>query len=152
MTTPFPAFNFTIALLDTSGSTARTLAVLATSVVAGFSQCSGLESSIQVEEFREGGATTTRKFRRHATAANLRLQRGLGLSDDLWNWYAGYLRGRGRRRDGVITLQNELHLPVKAWVFTNGFPVRWSGPALDAAASRLAFEEIEIAHDGLELF
>ncbi|BCJ39849.1 phage tail protein [Actinoplanes ianthinogenes] len=151
MTTPFPAFNFTVALVDTGGPRLRTLAVLATSVVAGFSQCGGLESSIQVEEYREGGRATTLKFRRHATAANLRLQRGMGLSDDLWAWYAGYLSGRGRRRDGVIILQNELHLPVKAWRFRNGFPIRWTGPALDAAANRLAFEEIEIAHDGLEM-
>jgi phage tail-like protein len=153
---PYPAFNFTIALVDTGGRAAAAAtgaaAALQAAVVGAFSQCSGLEGTVQPEEYREGGWPQTHRFPRHVTWGNLRLRRGVTLSDDLWNWYAAHLRSAGRRRDGVITVLDDIGVPVKAWRFTRGFPVRWTGPTLDAAVSAVAFEELEIAHDGLDLY
>ncbi len=151
---PFGAFNFTIALVDTS-SVARGVATIATAaaeatVTGGFNECGGLESSMQPEEHREGGSMTTLKFPQRVTWSNIRLRRGMTLSDDLWNWYFAYVQGEGRRRNGIVTLQNELHIPVKAWLFKRGIPVKWSGPAMNAAEGRVAVEELEIAHEGLE--
>lgn len=151
---PFPAFNFTIALVDTS-SVARGITTIATAAVeatvtGGFNECSGLESTMQPEEHREGGSMTTLKFPQRVSWSNVRLRRGQTLSDDLWTWYFAYIQGEGRRRNGIITLQNDLHIPVKAWFFKRGIPVKWSGPTLNAGESRTAVEELEIAHEGLE--
>ena len=51
--------NFVISLLDSS-STLRLLGSIAMSAIfdvalGGFSECSGLEMSLQIEDFREGG-------------------------------------------------------------------------------------------------
>jgi phage tail-like protein len=59
--------------------------------------------------------------------------------------------GTVARRDGVVTLLDEERNVVKAWSFTRGLPVKWSGPSLNAMQSQVAFEEIEIAHEGLAL-
>jgi phage tail-like protein len=34
---------------------------------------------------------------------------------------------------------------------TNAWPCRWTGPALVANSSEVAFESLEICHEGLEL-
>lgn len=36
------------------------------------------------------------------------------------------------------------------WNFVRGWPAKWEGPALNAA-SEVAIETLEIAHEGLEL-
>jgi phage tail-like protein len=153
---PLPGFNFTIALIDVS-SPARAVATIANAAVeatvtGGFTECSGLEMTMQPEEHKEGGSMTILRFPQRVTWTNVRLKRGVTVSDDLWNWYFAYLQGKGTRRDGIITLQNELHIPFKAWRFKRGIPVKWSGPSMNAGESRVAVEEIEIAHEGLELY
>ena len=70
-------------------------------------------------------------------------------SSDLWDWYYGFVEGRGKRRDGLIVLQNERRLPVSTWNFKRGLPAKWTGPAFNAEASELAIETLEIAHEGL---
>jgi phage tail-like protein len=154
---PFPAFNFRIALLETSspaGVLASVARVATGAVLTGsFAECSGLEATLQPVEHREGGGNgATLRFPDRTTWTNIRLRRGVTVSDDLWSWCDAYSRGKGQRRDGVITLSNELHLPVKVWYFREGLPARWLGPSLNAAESRLSFEELEIAHQGLRLF
>jgi phage tail-like protein len=120
--------------------------------VAGFSECSGLELALDIEEYKEGGNNgTVLRFPTRAKWTNLRLKRGIALSDDLWQWHYGFVQGTGTRRDGVVTLLDEQHNPVKAWSFKRGIPVKWTGPTLNATQSQVAFEEIEIAHEGMTL-
>lgn len=121
--------------------------------LGGFSECSGLEMSLDVEEYREGGANgTVRKFPTRVKWTNLRLRRGMANADDLWNWHYGFVEGKAKRRDGVVVLQNDLHVPVKVWSFTRGLPIKWTGPSLNAAQSQVAVEELEIGHEGLKLW
>jgi phage tail-like protein len=119
---------------------------------AGFSECSGLEIALDVEEYKEGGNNgTVLRFPTRAKWTNLRLKRGIALSDDLWLWHYGFVQGMGARRDGVVTLLDEQKNAVKAWSFKRGIPVHWTGPSLNAGQSQVAFEEIEIAHEGMML-
>jgi phage tail-like protein len=152
LTDPVGSYNFQIVLVDSSSLLGKIQTGLQAAGMGGFSECGGLEMTLQVEEYREGGNNgTVRKFPTRVTWANIRLKRGVTLSDDLWNWHYGFVEGRGKRRDGVIILQNDLHIPVKIWAFSRGLPVKWSGPAMDAGQSRVAIEELEIAHEGLQL-
>jgi phage tail-like protein len=120
--------------------------------VAGFSECSGLEIDIDIEEYKEGGNNgTVLRFPTRAKWTTVRLKRGIALSDDLWQWHYGFVQGTGTRRDGVITLLDEQQNPAKTWSFKRGIPVKWTGPSLNATQSQVAFEEVEIAHEGLTL-
>jgi phage tail-like protein len=146
---PFPAFNFVITLIDSSSALSIATS-LAGSVAGGFSECSGLEMSLDIEEYREGGNNgTVLRFPTRTKWGNLHLKRGVALTNDLWNWQFAFAQGQVQRRDGAITLLNELHLPVKTWSFQRGIPVRWTGPMLNASQSQTAIEELEIAHEGL---
>ncbi len=150
---PLPAFNFYIALIENPGSVLSTaVSVAAAFLLGGFSECQGLESEIQIEEYRAGGQND-RVFRFPSRAAfpNITLSRGVGFSEDLYLWHEGFLKGEGKRRNGLIFLANEIRIPIKAWTFENGIPVKWSGPSLNAGTSAVAIEKLEIAHEKLTL-
>ena len=38
----------------------------------------------------------------------------------------------------------------KEWALRRAFPVKWTGPEFSATADNVAFESIELAHEGLE--
>jgi phage tail-like protein len=151
---PLLNHNFIVSLLDSSTPLAAlgSIALSAISDVAlgGFSECSGLELTITPEEYKEGGNNgATLKFPSRATWGPLTLKRGIGTSSALWDWHYGFVIGRGKRRDGLIVLLNELHVPNTIWFFQKGLPVRYSGPALNAGQNNVAIEAIEVAHEGV---
>jgi phage tail-like protein len=147
---PVLGFNFVITLTDSSSLLTIALSAMRQAAMAGFSECTGLDSTLQVEEYREGGDNaTTRKFPGRMGSGNLKLKRGVVASDDLWQWHLAYIEGRGKRRDGTVILQDSLQRPVRVWHFLRGMPVKWSGPALHAMQGQVAIEELEIAHEGL---
>ena len=37
---------------------------------------------------------------------------------------------------------------MRSWGFQRGLPLKWSGPAMNAAQSAVAVETLEIAHEG----
>ena len=47
-------------------------------------------------------------------------------------------------------MSGDLPVPVATWTFTGAFPVKYTGPTLDTHSSLLAFETIELTHQGLE--
>jgi len=149
---PYRAFNFLITLVDSSSGLTTAVSALGLSAQGGFSECSGLEMGLDVEEYKEGGNNgTVLRFPTRIKWTNLRLKRGVALSDDLWLWHYGFALGQVQRRDGLIVLQDEQQNPVKTWAFTRGLPVKWTGPSLNAAQGQVAIEEVEIAHEGLTL-
>jgi phage tail-like protein len=149
---PVLGFNFNISLVDSSSTLSFVFSVIAPTPLGGFSECSGLETTLEVEDYKEGGNNGgVLKFPTRTTWSNIRLKRGLVDSDALWQWHDDYVQGIGTRRDGIITLQNEQQQTVKSWRFKRGLPLKWVGPTLNAAQNQVAIEELEIAHEGIKL-
>ena len=160
---PLLGFNFSVSLLDSpssgNGGAAVGTAVLSTAgirVTAGFSEVSGLEMSMDVEEYKPGGFNgAVLKFPGRIKWSNLVLKRGMASRPDpldpnnLWGWYQLYLDGVGKRKDGVIILNDQAGSPKQIWGFRRGLPLKWTGPSLNASQSAVAVEAIEIAHEGL---
>ena len=147
---PVPAYNFRIRLIETAKPASAILATVGPAPAAGFSECSGLDATMQVEEYREGGRNTgVLKFPGRVSHANIRLKRGVTSSTELWDWHDGFLRGRGKRRDGIIELLDESGEMVRSWRFQRGLPTKWVGPVLVANQAAVAIEELEISHEGL---
>jgi phage tail-like protein len=155
---PLLAFNFQVSLMASSEATLGgalttvTLSSVGLTAVAGFSECSGLEGTLDMAEHMAGGVNGgVLRFPTRMKWSNLVLKRGLGRGRELMDWYYGFAEGRSARRDGVITLQNERWEPHTVWAFRRGLPARYSGPALEAGRSSVAIESLEIAHEGLSL-
>ncbi len=150
MTGPLGGFNFAIRLIETAKPASAIMGTFAPPSVGGFTECSGLEASMQVDEWREGGRNdAVLRFPGHVTHPNLKLRRGMATGTDLWAWHEGYLRGRGKRRDGVIELLDTQGNAVNTWRFRRGLPIRWAASGFVAAQNSLAIEELEIVHEGL---
>lgn len=151
---PVLGFNFRISLLDSTSSLEAVGNVALSAVIAhplgGFSECSGLDMSLEVHELMEGGGNdTVLKFPTRIKPATLTLKKGLTQRADLWNWFYGFVLGNGRRRDGLIVVNDGAGNPHTTWGFRRGLPVKYAGPQLNASQSAVAIESIEIAHEGL---
>lgn len=146
--------NFVVSLLDTSSVLATIGAAALSAVmdvaVGGFSECSGLEMSMRTEDYKEGGNNgATLHFPNRVEWGPLTLKKGVGSGSALWDWHYGFVVGKGKRRDGLIVLLNELHVPHNIWFFRRALPTKYSGPALNATQNNVAIESIEIAHEGI---
>jgi len=121
-----------------------------------FSKCSGLAGELSVEEYQEGGENRfTHRFPTRASFPNLVLSQGAGPMQELWDWfYEFYVSGLVAPRDGTVQLMSSLEgapAPVRVWSFVRGWPVKLTGPELDAQSSAVAVDSLEIAHHGLVL-
>jgi phage tail-like protein len=150
---PLGSFNFYLTLVDTSDLLGTIISVTTGYLVAGFSECTGMDASLEVMEYKEGGVNDhVHKFPTRASHSNVTLKRGtIYLYDELWTWHHDFVRGRGKRKDGLIVLRDEARQPAKVWKFKRGIPMKWVGPALNASQSAVAIESLEIAHEGLVL-
>jgi phage tail-like protein len=133
---PYKAFNFRV---EIDGLTAR------------FSQVSGLESEVEVVEYREGGEEArVRKLPGLRKYTNIVLKRGITQDLELWNWHKQVLDGNVQRRNGsVVLLDDQGHEQVR-WIFVDSWPCKYVGPTLDAQSKEVAIETLELAHEGLE--
>ena len=152
---PTLSHNFLISLIE-HDVTGAALALQVAKTVAfdialgGFSECSGLGMTLQTEDVQEGGQNGyVHKLPTRTTWDTLMLKKGVGTGTDLWDWHYGFVEGKGVRRDGIVTLLNDLRVPTHIWYFRRGLPVRYLGPSLQAAQSAVAIEQVEIAHEGI---
>lgn len=119
-------------------------------LTGSFSEVSGLESSLQTDTYEEGGVNDfVHQLPRQTTHANLVLKHGLTAASTLWNWYYNVTQGVIERKNGTIMLLDHQLVPIVWWNFRNAFPVKWSGPTFNAADSAIAFEEVELVHEGM---
>jgi phage tail-like protein len=122
------------------------------SISASFSEVSGLDIEITPIEYRNGSEDiTVRKIPGLKKFPNIVLKRGITGDTTLWNWLKGVMEGRVQRADGTITLLDESRQPVLVWKFRRAFPVKLTGPTLNARANEIAVETLEICHEGLEI-
>jgi phage tail-like protein len=133
---PFGAFNF---LVEIDGITR-----------AAFRDCSGLDSSQQAIEYREGGEPLrTRKIPGLNSYSNITLTRGVTTDAELWDWRQRAADGRVERKNGSIILLDDKGEEKIRWNFSDAWPIKWTGPTFNATGNDLAVEVLELAHEGL---
>lgn len=138
---PYRNFNF---LVEIDGITQ-----------AGFQECSGFGSDIDVTEYREGGYApehghTVRKLPGLTKYSNISLKWGLTDSRELYDWHRNVSKGKVERKNGSIVLLDLEGKEAMRWNFFSGWPSKWDGPDFNAKASDVAIETLEIAHEGIE--
>ena len=122
--------------------------------VIGVNEVSGLSAETDVESFREGGVNTHEQQLIGPTKypSKLTLKRGLADSE-FWDWYVKVMSGRIERQNVAILLQDYSgKKAVWKWILNKACPVKWSGPDFRAGTAEIAFESIELIHQGLAPF
>lgn len=119
-----------------------------TVLAAGFSEVTGLEVEVETEEVQEGGAPT-QLFPVRIGYPNLTLKRGLSLSSLLYAWTSAAANNEVERRNLRIFLLDSLGVPTWGWAVEGAYPVKWTGPQLQADQNTVAVESLELAHRGI---
>jgi phage tail-like protein len=136
---PYGAFSFAVELMGV--------------ISAGFNEVSGLQSEVEVTDYREGGNNEyVHKVAGPAVyRTNLVLKRGYTNSFELWDWHAATLAGAVRPLPISVLLHDRSGEPKWRWTFRDAYPVKWVGPALRGSTAEVAVETLELAHHGLLL-
>ena len=137
---PLPVSSF---YLDISGQ-----------ITGTFRECTGLGSESEIMEHKAvlgSGQVVIYKIPGNLKYDNIVLKRG--VTDDLqvWDWRKKVEDGKVEeaRMSGTITMFNQENTPVAEWTFDNAWPVKVSGPTLNAGGNEIAVEELHIAHEGM---
>lgn len=117
---------------------------------AAFKECSGLDSTTEPVQYRQGGENNTiRKLPGKTTYSDIVLKRGLTDSDELWKWRKTVIDGKAERKNGSIIVLDTTGVEKLRWNFIEAWPTKWEGPAFDANANDIAIETLTIAHEGI---
>lgn len=120
-----------------------------------FRECSGLGSESEVIEHKsaaDGGLTVIHKIPGTLKFENIVLKRGVTDDMSIWEWRKKVEDGKivNARRSGQIKMYNQDNDCVARWDFVNAWPVKISGPNLNAGGNDIAVEEVHIAHEGMK--
>jgi phage tail-like protein len=141
---PFTTFNFSVEI--NRGQSGGPLAA------AAFSECDGLEMTMDVKTIREGGSND-RPIRVNGTVnySNLTLKRGMTSNFDLWTWFQDSIADPRLRADAeVVMLAADGTKEQARFQLSRCVPVKLKAPALSAKDGTVAIEEIQIAYETLK--
>ena len=118
---------------------------------ASFLECSGLGSTTEVIDYREGGDNrTVHKLPGKTSYSDITLKWGLTTSTYLWDWRQQIADGIVARKNGSIILFDLANsTEVARWTFVRAWPTKWEGPALNAKGNDVAIDTLVLAHEGL---
>ncbi len=133
---PYSTYNF---LVEIDGITR-----------AGFQECSGLDSSQDPTDYREGDEPflTVRKLPGLNSYSNITLKRGLTSDEDLWKWRKKAMDGKVKRKNVSIVLLDDTRDEKVRWNLREAWPTKWTGPDFNATGTDVAVDTLEIVHEG----
>ncbi len=119
-------------------------------VVANDSEVSGLQMEVETETYEEGGVNDfIHNFPKRTKYQPLVLKRGITDLEDLWSWHKDVRAGTIERKNVAVILMDSTQDDKWRWDFKGAYPVKWTGPELKADSNTIAFESIELVHQGI---
>jgi phage tail-like protein len=116
--------------------------------IGHFQECSGLQVEYETLEWAEGGQNDfVHKLRGRAKYPNLVLKLGVTHEKKLTKWFRD-CSDKTKRFDLTLELLAGDGKAIRKYAFMNAYPVKWTGPNLNAAQNNAAIETIEIVHQG----
>ena len=119
---------------------------------AGFRECSGLDTSQDPIEYREGidKDLTARKQPGLNKYSNITLKWGVTKkSSEIFDWRKKAQEGKVERIDGSIVLMDDTGQDLAQWDFRDAWPTKWTAASFNATSNEVAIESLEITHEGI---
>jgi phage tail-like protein len=116
------------------------------------SSVTGLEIAYDEMQYRSGSALEygDQKSPGRPRYPNVVMERPIAAGDnEFYEWMNTIRKNDVERRNVTISLLDEEHEPLMTWKVKNAFPVRLTGPELDARGKGPATETLELSHEGL---
>ena len=111
-----------------------------------FQEVSGLNITVETEEFKEGGENRfTHKLPKRTSYSPLELKRGLFTGSFITKWCKDAIEDfKFKPVNITITLLNDLHIPVAGWYVVNAYPIEWSTSGFNSQSSDLVVESLKL--------
>jgi phage tail-like protein len=119
-------------------------------IAGGFKEVSGLESEVEVIEYRNGDDPVTHKRPGKTKFKNITLRRGLEGDAPLLPWYKSVLGGKTDRKSGSIIYLDREGNEVLRYNFFEAWPTRWKAPELNSHSDTHIVEELEFVVEKVE--
>jgi phage tail-like protein len=150
---PLTKMNFLVTVADFGGGS------------AAFSEVTGVDSNVDVIEFRQGNAASLAPIKIPGLVkhGNITLKYGITKDSEFKNWI---MQCVDERRDAInrqtVTIElmditegspKMVHQTTQAnhmvWILSNAWVAKYVGPDLNASTSEVAIETVEIAYEEL---
>ncbi len=135
---PYKKYNYTV--------------VIGNLTQAGFSEVSAANTEVQPIEYREGNdkRMTVGKLSGLVKYSNVTLKWGSSSNKEFTDWVAGCADGKTERKEVKIQLMDDTNTQVLAeWKLADAWPTRYTAPDFKATDNEVAYESIELCHEGL---
>jgi phage tail-like protein len=150
-TYPFTNFNFLVYLTIANPNQIGVSNPLCSSE---FSECDGLEMTMEPKTVREGGNNTVvTHLPGPVSYGNLSLKRGMTGNQDLWKWFnaavanpAGGAVRRGVLADAEIVMQDATGTGKVLYHVFDCLPIKLKASPLNAKDGNVAIEEMQLAY------
>ena len=122
-----------------------------------FQKASGLETTVGIGEYAEGGAFVNMKEPARLTIGNVTLERGVSEDESFYNWVkevcnflkhqpegAGLLT-KDMLRDLIVLQKDRTQTSRIEWPLMSTFPARWNPSEWDNTSDDVQIEELELA-------
>ena len=148
---PLTKMNFLVSVDEVTG-------------VAAFNEVTGVESSVDVIEFRQGNSSSLApvKIQGLVKHGNVTLKMGYTRNQDFKTWVQNCVserRGETPRRNVTIEMidinegapQQIVEEPSGSltWILKDAWVAKYTGPDLNATTSEVAIESVELAYEEL---
>jgi phage tail-like protein len=153
---PFQAFRFEVTFQEhrlTPGERAGGAVALCQ---GSFSECSGLEATMEAKAINEGGRNygTAQRVGR-VTFGTVVLKRGITSNRDLWRWFELVSQGAtAYRLDALLAIRGPSAANGEVtwrWQLRRCLPTKFKVPSANATSNEIAIEELHLAHEGISL-
>ncbi|MGD8588099.1 MAG: phage tail protein [Chromatiales bacterium] len=118
-----------------------------------FQEVSGIGSEIETEPYSEGGENRyVHQLPKTVKHPKLVLKRGIAkISSPLVIWcrsvFEGDFMSPIEPMPIMVYLMNENKIPIRAWSFTNAYPVNWEVDSFNSTKNEVAIEKIELNYN-----
>lgn len=157
LTYPLTKMNFLVSVPELGGETG----------MAAFSEVTGIEATVDVVEFRQGNAHSLSPLKIPGLVkhGNVTLKMGYTIGNGFKVWVQECIdskrKGMNRKDITIELLDIRTTSPQQAytdpqsggksiWILKDAWVAKYSGPDLNATASEVAIESVEIAYEQLE--
>ena len=122
---------------------------------AFFTECSGFEAKLDVEEYKEGGLNGyVHKLPGRRSFGNVTLKRGVCDSIELWDWLDRLTTAQGKKdekKNLSVVMYDGLGTEVLRWNLIAAYPIRWNTASMQTDQSGIVVESLELAYQEFTL-
>jgi phage tail-like protein len=120
--------------------------------IGEFRECTGLSVEREILEYAAGARNdVVYKLPGRVKYGNLVLKRGTTAQGELVKWFRE-TQSSLKLAIVTVTLLHPTGDDARIWAFKEAYPVKWSGPNLNAGSDSPATETLEIAFGGMDAF